>query len=124
MAAADGSGHGARAGWLRRRVFGPRLAAVLADDWWLPELGASLDSSNFIVPSKVGWIHHECLGASSNSRVVWCHSFLFLFNAFPLSQSRILDAPPTITENLYDTTHATTRHLHSGPESITDMMAY
>ena len=81
MAAADGSGHGARAGWLRRRVFGPRLAAVLADDWWLPELGASLDSSNFIVPSKVGWIHHECLGASSNSRVVWCHSFLFLFNA-------------------------------------------
>ena len=45
MAAADGSGHGARAGWLRRRVFGPRLAAVLADDWWLPELGASLGTA-------------------------------------------------------------------------------
>ena len=45
VAAADGSGHGARAGWLRRRVFGPRLAAVLADDWWLPELGASLGTA-------------------------------------------------------------------------------
>ena len=46
-----------------------------------PSLERALILPTLLCPPRLDGLHHECLGASSNSRVVWCHSFLFLFNA-------------------------------------------